>query len=284
MNTSIINDLKYFYSSEALHDFMARCESIDVGKGWPSQNYFAANFKNDELNSMKFYYSFFRPLELHEIQHLLPSTKDIEPYIPYFRPSKVRSLNDTGFSFAIKLSRDLTPTYQVHFRFPYTPLLPKPKNIALSSKDLLLYQGISFEYTNDKVLRKNYYYSKDSSSFLKLIKDFKAVNKGQMLEYTETEDWRKIIHWFLSYDDINEYVNSCNWNQYINFIHFIEKSFKVRAMYPGEYLDQKTRSIYFLNLVGDSPRFEDEVNLNIDTLTGFRKLMEENTHERWQNL
>lgn len=238
-----------FLATPALVDFVKTMKTICSGdqNGCPTNNYFALNFNDAGPTSFKIYFAFYKKLQLEEILRVLPTTADIEPFYPLFEESKKRSINHTGLALAIKLDQQLRATYQIHFRFLYSPILPQPKFVKLSNKDYRFTQGISFEYTGAQTLRKNYYYLNGSAAYRAVLARFGGPDRNHLVEYTETEKWSKVIHWFYRNEDIQDYIQSSANSNYQNFIKWAESEYGVMARCPGVYDDQKTRSIYFFS-------------------------------------
>lgn len=265
-----------FIASTELTQFVKTMRSIDLGK-YPAYNCFALNFRDDSPVNFKVYFSFNRKLNFNEILRVLPTTADIEPFYPLFTESKNRDVDHTGFSLAIKIDQNLKATYQVHFRFLYSPLLPQPKLVKLTYNDykytqgVKYTQGISFEYTGKETFRKNYYYLRGSSAFKTVLSRFGGLDRNHLLEYTETDKWSKVIHWYYYFLDIQNHIESLKGSNYHKFTRWIETEYGVTALYPGVYDDQRTRSIYFFS-TQPKPNLRRDLSgsANIETINRLR--------------
>lgn len=238
--------IDHFLSAPEPHHFVKTMRTIDLG-GCPAHNYFALNFKDDKPENFKIYFSFCKKLSFGEILRVLPTTADIEPFYCLFEQSKIRDMNHTGFSLAIKINQELKLTYQVHFRFMYSPILPQPKLIKLSQSDYKFAQGVSFEYTGAQTFRKNYYYLNRSSAYKTVLSRFGGADRNHLIEYTETDKWNKVIHWYHNISDVQEYIQLSKGTNYYRFLKWVESEYDMIALFPGIYDDQRTRSIYFFS-------------------------------------
>lgn len=268
--------IQRFLSSPDLIRFVKTMRSIESqtplsSKEYPSCNYFALNFKEDIPVNFKIYFSFNRKLSFQEILRVLPTTTDIEPYYHLFEESKIRDINHTGFTLAAKVNQELEVTYQIHFRFMYSSILPQPKFVKLSGNDYKFSQGISFEYIGPNTLRKNYYYLHSSPAYKTILTHFGEPDRNHLLEYTEAAGGRKIIHWFNTIRDVQDYLNSSICINLQKFTKWVESEYAVTALGSGVYEDQRIRSVYFF---GIKPRPDNTIefygNSNIETINHLR--------------
>jgi hypothetical protein len=257
----------FFLDSKEVREFIARALDIPAGKNYPSHNYFAFNFRDDELVNAKIYFSFFRRLNDQEVSTVLPVMSDFKKYYPLWQHEPARHINHTGCAFAIKVGADFIPTYQFHFRFPWNQKLVLPKLVTLGAEDMSSYHGISFEYKKQEQTEKRYYYLRNSPACLQVLKRFEEPFRDQLIEYTETDKISKIIHWFETVSQSRQYFRDYAGPRMNQLIDDMKEKYGCVALYPGVYQDKRTRSVYFFRPNNQTDRlFYDPINNCIKTV------------------
>ncbi len=231
----------------AIASFIERAQSVDPGDN-PFHDFFALNYTDQGIVSLKIYFSFYRFLERKEILSMLPDDEKFLKLYSLWEPTKKRSINHSGCSFAVKIKGPGDPTYQFHYRVPHGSYIQPPRNFSLAAGDLQFQPGVSSEYTGNSCLDKRYYYMKESPGVLEWNRLRGEAHRGQLFEYTETDNWSKIIHWFHNYELHQECVSNLSNMAMRNFLQGLSDEFGVSPVYPGIYEDRSQRSIYLFKL------------------------------------
>lgn len=253
MESKIISTITTILKSKAVQDYIAAAESIHPGEGYPFVNYFGVNYRGDEVLNVKIYFSFFRRLKEEDIKKLIPNTEVFLKHYDKWLDAKTHDMQHTGCTFALKVTADLKPTYYFHYRLPGAAG-KLPKNISLNQLEQNEHNNtISYEFNDDKVLEKNYYLLFDKTTVKNCLEKYKIdflIKQNylpDLIEYTETEKWDKIILAIADKDMQKKYMNSLpekNMNQVINY--FCNK-YQLMTASSSIYNDLKTRAVYFLD-------------------------------------
>jgi len=242
----------------------------------PYLNYFGINFDKKGIASFKFYFAFFRKLELKEIEQFLPTTDDFLKYYHLWEETHHKSLEHSGCTFEVKFKPDMTPIYGFHFRLPPTKeaydLIGYPKLLPYNVFDLNTRPGINYEYSLNTVLRKQYYYLNSPEHKAYFAERFHNtyINKITLIEYTESDLFSKINAWRL--DHTPENLNRPNvHSEYANQLFaFLKKEYNLVNISDGYYENNDTRASYFFNVkhTSEAP-YDDPENFHVNTMKLF---------------
>lgn len=165
---------------------------------YPYQDYIGVNFTDTKIISLKFYFGFYEPITKQLGNLFLDHHKEFNEFINLWTPTKNRTIKNTGFTFSLKIDDKFKVTKGFHFRFPFYKSInfPETKHFKFIPNDLINV-GINFEYSNDNVLLKHYYYFDKEYNKQRFAVEYNQpfVEGASMIEYTESNNFNKIIAW-----------------------------------------------------------------------------------------
>ena len=123
--------------------------------------------------------------------------------------------------------------------------------------ELTQYAGVSYEYKNAQRLKRLYWYLTDPFNMSRVINrcdDQYFITSGTLpnfIEYTETEDWCKLINGIEDKDQLEAYLKFYSTNSVLSEILKFSSDNKLRCACPGKYEGSEVRSIYLIDDGGD---------------------------------
>jgi hypothetical protein len=199
----MIDYINKCFKSDALKQIYQNYNMVWAeNNSYPYFNYFGINFNSTGISSVKFYFHIFNKLTKEQVELFLPKTSDFFKYYHLHEHSENCSSDHSGVAFELKFKDDkLTPTYGFHFRLKPVKesydILGYPKSLPFDVTNLQTRPGVNFEYTNDNLLKKRYYYLEESSqkSFLAKKYGFNFLNDAAFVEHVESEQFSKFNVW-----------------------------------------------------------------------------------------
>lgn len=241
--------LSSFIQDPQVVDFADKCSNVLTEPEYPRYNYIGFNFSKGELTDIKLYFTFFQKLDIAFIQKILPTVEHFQYLYPHFNISRKLDWQNTGCAFSIKWNNQNTISKGFHLRiksFERNPIFTPPVHINLSNEDIENSQGICYEYDDDRVLQKNYYYISDIST-KRMIANREsdiAVNilNASIIEYTESNNGDKIILWY----DKKEHGHNIQLHKtHQQFNEMMRNDFNLLESFSGKYIGIDKYSSYF---------------------------------------
>jgi hypothetical protein len=255
----IIEYLKELASRREVLAPLERYVGLKPAADYPYQDYIGVNFNKEKISGLKFYFSFYQALTSEISSVFLDEQLEFEKYKHLWQPQKYRDLNNTGFSFTLKTDENFNVTKGFHFRFPYNKeIFPATKSFRLDPSDLLN-AGINFEYKNGQNLAKYYYYFHKVYNKHRFAVRFDEsfLCGADLIEYTESEKFNKIIAWNFSEDPVFEHFSLRQEDipvlKNINDLLSANYGYYHRA-WKGMYEGKEILSRYYFNYHDDEKR------------------------------
>ena len=269
-------DLKKYLHHPVVIETYNKYNALCTDTNKPHLNYFGINFDKNGIASFKFYFAFFKKLELHEIKQFLPITFDFLKYYHLWEESNYKSIEHSGCTFEVKFKPDMTPIYGFHYRLPPTKesydLIGYPKLLPFNVLDLNTRPGINYEYCNDTVLRKQYYYldSLEHKKYFAQRFNNPFINKLNLIEYTESDLFSKINGWRIDHTPENLKRPNVHTDYANEIFSSLYKDYNLINISDGYYENNETRASYFFNIkhTSEAP-YDDSENFHVDTMKLF---------------
>jgi len=248
---------------------------------YPNMNYFGINFKDNSIVSFKVYFHFFHPLTKEEVSNFTNNISEFFEFYAFHKPSKVRDRRNTGVAFSIKF-RENKIYKGFHYRLENSKkayeLVGKPKLIPENIFDKDFGPGVNYEFSNDNEVFKKYYYFNKSDALSFFANQFNNVdiNKAELLEYTESESFSKLISWRFDNRFKNTKKNNFFSELAQDLINQINEKFELVNLSEAEYKNENIKATYFFyfkDVLNDRP-FEDNSAFYLNTLQVFYNLFE----------
>ena len=254
-------------------DTLLEYTTIKPFPNYPFHDYIGINFTTENITSLKFYFGFFQPITKELSDIFLNQHEELNEYLPYWMPTKERTIENTGFTFTLKLNNKFEITKGFHFRFPYSKKnnFPETQQFKLISEDLMNV-GINFEYKNHKTVPKYYYYFHKEHNRQKFALRYKQpfIAGSDLIEYTESEHFNKLIAWNVSNNKFFEiFQKNSEWQIQKEICTAIaEKTNYHNKSFYGFYDNDLVRSMYYMNYKQDnSVAFPGSSPLNFQVFT-----------------
>lgn len=258
--TAIETTLQSAFSNERVASFIETALSLSSAKKTPYLNYFGFNYDSEKITGVKIYVAFFHRLKLEEIALLLPDPSDLLRYYDDWEESDKITRDHSGCTFALKISPDLSITNYFHLRIKprafATPYFGLPDHLRLRWMELQQYAGISYEYKNGKSLKRLYFYLTEWTTMKEAIKrcndEFFVTSESvpSFVEYTETENWCKLIHGIDDPSQLAAYFQFYSHHSVLREILHFATTHDLMCVCPGKYERRDHRSIYLIEQSG----------------------------------
>ena len=258
------------WSRPGMREHAHRTQQLDC-KGMPMHNFVGFNLTRDRIISAKVNHHHYCRLDEPTLDSLVPHRSVFDRFYPKWQGQAVRSLNETGSAYVLKATDAPENTFQFHFRFRFAREDFEALGVADHDIDLTDYSlnpGISFEYTGVDVLKKLYYYLDRPDEKAVVAKQFDEpwCNRADMLEYTQTDNARKVILWLLDQYETIEYFQQLDWPLLNDLIEYMSQ-YGCVPMFPGIYEGGDIRAVYFFHFpFPDARPFAHPANREINTL------------------
>ncbi|MCF8460602.1 MAG: hypothetical protein K9G46_07755 [Flavobacteriales bacterium] len=227
-------------------------------KGLPYFTYFGLNFKEDSVVSIKVYFHWFSQLDKEELEKFLPFSDHILEYYPYHAQSDFCNPNYTGCAFEVKFKDGQDEVIGFYLRLKACEetfkALGRPKSLP-DWMEIKLNPAINFEYSNEEVLLKKYYYFDEPETNKYFADRFELpfLNKAHLIEFAESDSFCKINTMYGNdLFDLATEVNRFGKNENELIQKLNDKYGLINAVY-GFYERQDIKSVYF---------FDKQLNLN----------------------
>jgi hypothetical protein len=248
--------LASFLNHKTTQAFYEQINSLPVDSDYPFFNYIGVNFKNNAISKIKLYCTVFQKFSLAEIEKIIPSTRDFKKYYPYFQEVKTQSIQHSGCAFTLKADADFNFITGFHFRINQGTeiLLPPPVHVQLSQADAENFPGVAFEYAADGAAKKkNYYYITDPATKNQIAAEWNnpAIAKAEAIEYTESDEERKIILWNDFWQNESKAVVPFS-TEHEKYNQMMLANFGLPNRFAGIYFNQQEHAGYFSHITGGS--------------------------------
>lgn len=271
-----------YLTSNHLRQFQAVVDGVPKDKNYRS--WIGLNFDGSDLYSVKFYYTWYRPLTKSEIKRLLffGSSDDYNHDYKKVSLDNVLNVNEagSGFTFVLKLDINQNPTYGYYFKqvFDKSDLffnLPETKLFLrrggnLTDINFVKNQALFYRPNGEKN-SKNYYYIQNplfKSIIANLFKE-PLIATAPIIEYAVGDGHRRLSNNELSKKKVvligdrgklaAHYINI--WKDIDNYSRgFLDKGFQVLC--PGTYADHDARSFYVFDFNGGHQLIEKLIKSN----------------------
>lgn len=223
-------------------------------------NYVGINFDEKGIYSVKFYFHIFPVIKEEDVKLFLGDN-----YRDYFKYTHLYADSiKQGCAFELKFLRDKEkPTIGFHYRLEADEksfqLIGYPKKINFIDSNLE--PGINYEYNEDEVHIKNYYYYEKDSHKEYFANRFKMdfLAEVPFIEFAESIDMSKINFWFgnENYHKIKKIDLFSNTE--LQHIESVENQYKLDLKACGVYENKHIKSTYFFrNMVTTDKISTDE--------------------------
>ncbi|MCF8278138.1 MAG: hypothetical protein K9J17_15500 [Flavobacteriales bacterium] len=261
-----IVEVEKVFANEHLKEFIRKYEAMRISKG--SNHYFTTlgiNFKNESVDSVKFYAHILEEMTEDEILHFLPTSKDYERFRQLKNASSDITKSSVGTILEIKFKPSLAqPTFGFFYMLRNTEesylAAGCPKNLPSAVRNRCIGLGVNFEYNQVQEIFKKYYYfdtDKDKSYFEKRLG---VPLLGSFFEYAEGDGLSKM----------NNYsgVISDFWDKDRNFsskerriMRYLFDKYSLSIIGYGTYENHPIRSVYFRERTDEGDSLRNMPNL-----------------------
>jgi hypothetical protein len=241
---SIKRQIQKILSEFDLSEYCRACTEIDFSAKDPLLDYIAFNFLDDQIENIKFYYTFYNWPDSRTGNFMLPRWDEFALELPQWRAHPPTSGINTGMSIAAKISHKAEPAFQFHIRYPTSSSIADIKGLSeLPKKNYFC--GVAYEYQGKAIDHKKYVYIDELRDLAMLCKKFGEKSMPRhMLEYSCNQKSEKIIYWS-TFDHMAKVIQSSEWPNLIEFNWMMQYEFPVNTFHTGVYLGGRKRSIYF---------------------------------------
>lgn len=246
-----VSQIESYFNQPELIDFWHNCENFAEKNNSPTFNYLGLNFDNHDLISIKFYVHFFRDLSENEIVSFLPRSTEFLKFIHLKTETDASFFHPTNSGIALELK------YIVGQRNPRKGFFYHLRNgiesydaIGISRDEFMPNAlGINYEYEDEKIYFKTYFYFSDKEKFSQLsnrlgISFFEDIH---MIEIAKMDQYLKYNLIFLEdeFVSISKKSNHFSVDQW-KIIEKLNEKFGLFNTAFGAYLSpSSTKSIYF---------------------------------------
>ena len=248
--------LRRVLSDSRVTRFVETALELSASKQNPYLNYFGFNYDSEKITTVKCYVAFFHRLKPADIVKLIPDPSDLHQYYGDWEESDAITRDHSGCTFALKVSTDLSITNYFHLRLKprsfATPYFGIPEHLRLSWNELLQYSGVSCEYKNGKSFKRYYFYLTDRISMKNAIERcqdrffIEEDSVPSFIEYTETEQWCKLIHGIDDPSQLQAYWKYYSLNPMLSDIMEFAATHRLMCVCPGKYEGSDVRSVYLV--------------------------------------
>lgn len=227
---------------------------LDYGKNDPLfMNYFGVNFDDQNVVSVKLYFSFFKKPTYECLKNLSFTQQQYDLIDTYWVPPNKYEFMHQGLTIGLKcyLKNDgCSINHYFHFRSPQLTQ-HEPKLIHCSAEDNENTPGICIENHGKKQELKHYYYlSSDSAKneiVSKLGMPMAEAKKINLIEYTESDIESKVNLIYDQSKDIQDYFIHLK-NPLIQELNaYIFETYQLYFYGPGVRFNSATRAIYYVS-------------------------------------
>jgi hypothetical protein len=247
--------------SEQLKIFLSEYERLLLlsGNNELPFTYFGINFKNDKVDSVKFYAHFLGDMTSEEILGFIPTARDFLKFLPLRNDEKSISGRNAGIALEIKFLRSEN---EPHYGFFYHLKNNKesfdavgfPAGLPQELKSDCLGVGINFEYRKNDTLRKQYYYfnKPENKAFFEKKFDVNLLQEVRLIEYAESDSFAKINAYGRNVMEIHSKAHTFSETER-QIISCLNNRYGLINLGYGFYENKDVKSIYF---------FDGESNIN----------------------
>lgn len=227
---------------------------MDYGKSKPFYtNYFGVNYNENELTSVKLYFSFFEFPDPAILNRYNFNEDFIVAMKRFWKPQPKNSMLHQGITLSLKCylsDGNVKINSYVHYRSQDFHL-GLPKNITLSEEDKNNYPGFCLETHDwgDEV--KKYFYVTDAHNIGILLQKFDLQNlispdELYQIEYTESDIESKINLITKNSESVKKCLDKDDIQNILDFSQYLYRNHQLYYYAPGYRLGKRTRAIYFL--------------------------------------
>lgn len=245
---------------------------------YPDMNYIGLNFKDDQIFSLKFYFSVYKRILPADLDAFLPCSEDFMRYYHLWEASRKRSGAHTGCAFSIKFKGDGEPEVGFHYRLaPGSEsfrMIGGPQTMPFSVDEFGSRPGINYEYKADgRKARRRYYYLEKQEHKDYIAKRFEKpfASRCRLCEVTEFDGGAKVILWTPDY--IDEYMSRPSYfdQRSREVLRLLKEDFGLINAMDGFYESGGVLSSYFFNTLGQKNGNINQgpQNFHMDTLKLF---------------
>lgn len=216
-------------------------------------NYFGVNYNQNNIISIKLYFSFFKLPSRKFLKMFSFSDSDCDMIEELWVPSSKYEYMHQGLTLGLKCylkDNDLLINNYFHFRSPKIQK-SNPKFLNLSHEDYNNNQGVCVEFHGVKRELKQYYYITSEYNKRELLQKLEMplsdVEKINLIEYTESDLESKVNLIYDKSDDIDEYFNQLNNHHIIALNKYFFEKYNLYFYCPGIRMNSNIKAIYYVS-------------------------------------
>lgn len=216
-------------------------------------SYFGVNYDDDNLVSVKLYFSFLRELPSDDIlNEFIKDQNFIKLLKVHWTSSSIITQHHQGITLSLKCYLDGNTVRINKYGYFRTPkfLLGFPDRVKLCDEDKRNAPGFCIEHYGDIAKIKRYYYiaSTDNKKYLMNLFKVEEVNLNDVsfIEYTESETDTKINIALNSSSAVKKYLTLSNNIKTMELSEFFYTKFKLYYFSPGIRLNSSVKALYYL--------------------------------------
>lgn len=216
-------------------------------------SYFGVNYDDDNLVSVKLYFSFLKELPHDDVlNEYIKDHNFIKLLKEHWTSSNKITHHHQGLTLSLKCyleGNNVTINKYSYFR-AQNFLLGFPEKINLNDEDKDNMPGFCIEHHQNKSELKKYYYISSSENIKKLIQLFSvdgiSINDISFIEYTESKNDTKVNIALNSSNSVKSYLGSSNNLKIIELSEFFYTKFKLYYFSPGIRINNAVKALYYL--------------------------------------
>jgi hypothetical protein len=218
----------------------------------PFINYFGVNYNDDNLVSVKLYFSFFQYPSDEMFERFNVSNEDLVLIRENWMPSESYDYMHQGLTFGLKCylkDGEIKVNKYFHFRSPIKKQV-KPNFIKITDVEPDNHPGFCVEYNFTNKERKNYYYYSTKANLEVLLSEFglakEEASKISLIEYTESNIEKKINIIYNKAEDILNYLKNSKNQNIVQFNKYLFDKYGLYFFGPGLRYKSSTKAIYYV--------------------------------------
>lgn len=248
------------FKSKELSDFLSKYERVIAIHNHANPfTYFGINFKDNQVDCVKFYAHALADLSAEEMLEFIPTSSDYMKYHHLKNDEKKISGRNAGVALELKFKmteKEPHSGFFYHVRNTTESLdeLGFPAHLPSELKSDCVGLGVNFEYTNNKPLRKQYYYFNKPENKVFFEKKFglSLLEEVRLIEYAESDSFAKINAYGHQLFEIQDKAPTFTTKEK-SVIAFFNKKYRLINLGYGFYENKTIKSVYF---------FDGESNIN----------------------
>lgn len=262
----MIKEFENIIASKELRIKLQKALDVVFAKNFPVFWYFGVNYDQSGIRSIKFYIVSFKKTDVERLRTFFPYTDEIRDVYKDFESSMVFDMNNLGAAFGIKVDKSFDISYSFYQKkHGYIP--PPPQSFHMLSKEKSIREDYYvMEFKKDKGYIKNYYLLFNNDNITSIIMKFDLNNALSVsdlgcVELGEFQNKQKISLTFK--DDLKkeQYIKDTNNHSFLELDQFIKNTYGFFSFFPGNYLGNNLKSIYYFDRNVSNDFFQNSYTL-----------------------